>query len=159
MGTPYFDSLLVSTDFALWTANQFLFSLDIYTDALMSLARTINPAAPKMFTATLSPYSKSYKPPKSSASSHHNSFIPLDTAPRKLEWTLSPSLLAGIRFAETRLSDLICQNDVQALEFESYGSEFMKKYGFSPDGFVQMAFQAAWFGLYGQCYICKEMCN
>jgi carnitine O-acetyltransferase len=117
----------------------------------MSLARSINPSAPKMFTATLSPYSKSYKPPKSSSSHEKKpSITPIDTSPRKLEWTLSPSLITGIRFAETRLSDLICQNDVQALEFEGYGAEFVKRYGFSPDAFVQMAFQGAWFGLYGE---------
>ncbi len=55
----------------------------------------------------------------------------------------------GIRFAETRISDLICQNDCQALEFKGYGKNFITSHGFSPDAFVQMAFQAAYFGLYG----------
>jgi carnitine O-acetyltransferase len=45
----------------------------------------------------------------------------IDTSPKKLEWTLTPELRIGIRFAETRLSDLICQNDCQALEFKGYG--------------------------------------
>lgn len=45
----------------------------------------------------------------------------IDTSPRKLEWNLTPELRIGIRFAETRLSDLICQNDCQALEFKGYG--------------------------------------
>lgn len=56
----------------------------------------------------------------------------------------------GVRFAETRLSDLICQNDCQALEFKGYGKNFITSHGFSPDAFVQMAFQAAYFGLYGR---------
>lgn len=59
---------------------------------------------------------------------------------------------AGVRFAETRISDLICQNDCQALEFKGYGKNFITSHGFSPDAFVQMAFQAAYFGLYGECY-------
>ena len=33
-------------------------------------------------------------------------------------WTLTPSIRGGIRYAETQLSDLICQNDCQALEFK-----------------------------------------
>ncbi len=31
------------------------------------------------------------------------------------------------------------------------GGIFITKYGFSPDAFVQMAFQAAYYGLYGAC--------
>ena len=73
----------------------------------------------------------------------------IDTTPKKLEWNLTPPLRAGVRFAETRLSDLICQNDCQALEFKGYGKNFITSHGFSPDAFVQMAFQAAYFGLYG----------
>lgn len=73
-----------------------------------------------------------------------------DTKPKKLEWKLTPDLRAGVRYAETRISDLICQNDSQALEFKGYGSAFMKRHGFSPDAFVQMAFQAAYYGLYGE---------
>jgi carnitine O-acetyltransferase len=76
----------------------------------------------------------------------------VDTTPKKLEWNLTPHLRAGVRFAETRLSDLICQNDCQALEFKGYGKNFITSHGFSPDAFVQMAFQAAYFGLYGMFF-------
>jgi carnitine O-acetyltransferase len=118
----------------------------------MLMARSINPAAPTLFHAKLSPHAKSYKPPK------HTSGRPptangggpnehIDTAPKKLEWHLIPELRAGIRYAERRISDLICQNDCQELEFKGYGKEFITKHGFSPDAFVQMAFQAAYFGL------------
>ena len=47
--------------------------------------------------------------------------VDIDTSPKKLEWNLTPELRIGVRFAETRLSDLICQNDCQALEFKGYG--------------------------------------
>lgn len=70
--------------------------------------------------------------------------------PRKLQWKLTPEIRAGVRFAETRISDLICQNDSQALEFKGYGKNFITRHGFSPDAFVQMAFQAAYYGLYGE---------
>ena len=117
----------------------------------MLLARSINPTAPTMFSAKLSPYAKSYKTPRG------GTYVPppspgyrIDPAPKKLEWALTPALRAGIRYAETRLSDLICQNDCQALEFKGYGKNFITSHGFSPDAFVQMAFQAAYFGLYGR---------
>jgi len=113
----------------------------------MLLARSINPSAPTLFHATLSKHAKAYKRPRGKSSSP--TIDPIDTAPKKLEWKLSPELRVGIRFAETRLSDLICQNDCQALEFKGYGKNFITSHGFSPDAFVQMAFQAAYFGLYG----------
>lgn len=113
----------------------------------MLLARSINPSAPTLFHAPLSPHAKSYKARRTCNSAYPTELI--DTLPKKLEWTLTPELRVGIRFAETRLSDLICQNDCQALEFKGYGKNFITSHGFSPDAFVQMAFQAAYFGLYG----------
>ncbi|TEB24687.1 hypothetical protein FA13DRAFT_1756796 [Coprinellus micaceus] len=121
------------------------YAADVFTDGLMLMARSINPSAPTMFHAKLSPHAKSYKPPRGSNGVSAPELI--DTTPKKLEWKLTPELRAGVRFAETRLSDLICQNDCQALD-----------HGFSPDAFVQMAFQAAYYGLYG-CVECPEAVN
>ncbi|KAF9809373.1 hypothetical protein IEO21_07414 [Rhodonia placenta] len=125
------------------------FAADIFTEGLMLLARSINPSAPTLFHAPLSPHAKSYKPHRGAALPAPPSYV-IDTAPKKLEWTLFPELRAAIRFAETHLSDLICQNDCQALEFKGYGKNFITSHGFSPDAFVQMAFQAAYYGLYGR---------
>ncbi|KAF8801872.1 acyltransferase ChoActase/COT/CPT [Phlegmacium glaucopus] len=125
------------------------FAADIFTEGLMLLARTINPSAPTLFHAPLSPHARAYKPPKGGAKPP-SPIETIDTTPKKLEWNLTPHLRAGVRFAETRLSDLICQNDCQALEFKGYGKNFITSHGFSPDAFVQMAFQAAYFGLYGR---------
>ena len=120
----------------------------------MLLARSINPSAPTLFHAPLSPHAKSYKPPKAYSGHGSATSAPTldryDTSPAKLMWTLTPQIRVGIRFAETRLSDLICQNDCQALEFKGYGKNFITSHRFSPDAFVQMAFQAAYFGLYGK---------
>ncbi|KAH9932526.1 acyltransferase ChoActase/COT/CPT [Fomitopsis serialis] len=130
------------------------FAADIFTEGLMLLARSINPSAPTLFHAPLSPYAKSYKPPRGApahaAAKQQPPAYVIDTVPKKLEWTLYPELRAAIRFAETHLSDLICQNDCQALEFKGYGKNFITAHGFSPDAFVQMAFQAAYYGLYGR---------
>ncbi|KAI0253487.1 acyltransferase ChoActase/COT/CPT [Lactifluus subvellereus] len=116
------------------------FAADVFTEGLMLLARSINPSAPTLFHApAIKPHAR-----RSSHATH--------VAPKKLEWALesAPELRAGIRFAETRLSDLICQNDCAALEFRGYGKIFITTHGFSPDAFLQMAFQAAYFGLYGR---------
>lgn len=127
------------------------FAADIFTEGLMLLARSINPSAPTLFHASLSPYAKSYRPPRGqSPPPRLASSSEYDSTPKKLEWNISPELRVGVRFAETRLSDLICQNDCQALEFKGYGKNFITSHGFSPDAFVQMAFQAAYFGLYGR---------
>jgi carnitine O-acetyltransferase len=129
------------------------FAADVYTEGLMLLARSINPSAPTMFHAPLSPHSRFYKPPKSKSGAATSPISPvdiIDTTPKKLEWKMTSELRVGIRYAETRISDLICQNDCQALEFKGYGKAFITSRGFSPDAFVQMAFQAAYFGLYGE---------
>jgi carnitine O-acetyltransferase len=126
------------------------FAADIFTEGLMLLARSINPSAPTLFHAPLSPHAKAYKPPKGKTQAPSPTNDTIDTTPKKLEWKMIPELRVGVRFAETRLSALICQNECQALEFQGYGKNFITSHGFSPDAFVQMAFQAAYFGLYGE---------
>lgn len=126
------------------------FAADVFTEGLMLLARSINPSAPALFHAKLSPHARSFKSKAPNDCTSSCEQYAYSTNPKKLEWTLSPELRAGIRFAETRLSDLICQNDCQALEFKRYGKSFITSHGFSPDAFVQMAFQAAYYGLYGR---------
>ena len=116
------------------------FVSDIYTDTIMRFAKTINPAAPNLWPSMSPDVSK--RDPES--------FGDVDSTPHKLEWKITAELVTGIRFAETRLSDLILQNEVKVLEFAGYGSNFIKRAGFSPDAFVQMAFQAAYYGLYGR---------
>ena len=134
------------------------FAADVFTEGLMLMARSINPAAPTLFHAKLSPHARSFKRPRHAGHHYdqHEPPEPIDTAPKKLEWRLVPELRAGIRFAERRISDLICQNDCQELEFKGYGKEFITKHGFSPDAFVQMAFQAAYFGYVTSFSVCKS---
>ncbi|KAK8846597.1 hypothetical protein IAR55_005683 [Kwoniella newhampshirensis] len=122
------------------------YAADVYTELVLLFAKTINPSTPSLFKAKMSPFAKHAKNPPPSSEPEEE----VDTTPKKLEWRLTPDLRAGIRYAETRISDLICQNDSQALEFKGYGGTFIKRHGFSPDAFVQMAFQAAYYGLYGR---------
>lgn len=116
------------------------FASDVYTDTILRFARTINGKAPSMW-ASASPDPSKRDP---------SSFGDVNTTPRKLEWDMLPELSIAVRFAETRLADLIGQNEFQCLDFSSFGKNFITSMGFSPDAFVQMAFQAAYYGLYGK---------
>ncbi|KAF2711025.1 carnitine acetyl transferas-like protein [Pleomassaria siparia CBS 279.74] len=116
------------------------FASDVYTDTILRFARTINGNAPSLW-ASSSPDPAKRDP---------DSFGDVQTTPHKLEWNMVPELSTALRFAETRLADLIQQNEFATLEFPHYGKNFMTSMGFSPDAFVQMAFQAAYYGLYGR---------
>ncbi|KAI4184529.1 MAG: hypothetical protein L6R41_004680 [Letrouitia leprolyta] len=113
---------------------------DVYTDTILRFAKSINGQAPSLWTSTSPDPSK--RDPES--------FGDVSTTPHKLEWDMLPELSTALRFAETRLADLIQQNEFEILEFAGYGKSFITSMGFSPDAFVQMAFQAAYYGLYGR---------
>lgn len=113
---------------------------DVYTDTILRFAKSINGQAPSLWTST-SPDPAKRDP---------ESFGDVSTTPHKLEWDMVPELSTALRFAETRLADLIQQNEFEMLEFAGYGKNFITSMGFSPDAFVQMAFQAAYYGLYGR---------
>lgn len=114
------------------------FVSDIYTDSILSFAQLINNNSPSLWNED-----GELKSSKSNSSD-------LVTIPRKLEWELTPDLSLALRFGETRLSDLINQNEFKHLEFKKYGSSTIKKMKYSPDAFVQMAFQATYYALYGK---------
>ncbi|KAI1095435.1 choline/Carnitine O-acyltransferase [Rostrohypoxylon terebratum] len=116
------------------------FASDLYTDTILRFARTINGQAPSLWK-TASPDPSKRDP---------ESFGDVTTTPHKLEWDISPELNIAIRFAETRLADLISQNEFECLNFSGYGKNYITSAGLSPDAFVQMAFQAAYYGLYGR---------
>lgn len=116
------------------------FASDIYTDTILRFARSINGQAPSLW-ASASPDPSKRDPA---------SFGSVSITPHKLEWDMIPELSTALRFAETRLADLIQQNEFQTLDFAHYGKNFITSMGFSPDAFVQMAFQAAYYGLYGR---------
>lgn len=113
---------------------------DVYTDTILRFAKSINGQAPSLWAST-SPDPAKRDP---------ESFGDVSTTPRKLEWDMYPELGTALRFAETRLADLIQQNEFQTLEFSAYGKNLITSMGFSPDAYIQMAFQAAYYGLYGR---------
>ncbi|KAK5937978.1 carnitine O-acetyltransferase yat1 [Knufia obscura] len=116
------------------------FASDVFTDTILRYAKSINGQAPTLWT------SQSPDPSKRDP----ESFGDVSTTPHKLEWEMIPELQIALRFAETRLADLINQNEFQTMDFKGYGKNFITSMGFSPDAFIQMAFQAAYYGLYGR---------
>lgn len=115
------------------------FASDIYTDSILKFAKAINPNSPSIW--------KSQSPSILDKSTIDTNIV---TIPRKLEWNLTSELSASLRFGETRLSDLISQNEFATIEFNTYGSDKIKQLKCSPDAFVQMSFQAAYYSLYGK---------
>jgi carnitine O-acetyltransferase len=116
------------------------FASDVYTDTILRFARSINGQAPSLWASSSPPPSK--RDPKR--------FRNASTTPHKLEWDMGPELSTALRFAESHLADLLHQHEFKVLDFYGYGKNFMTSMGFSPDAFVQMAFQAAYYGLYGR---------
>ncbi|RUS14143.1 acyltransferase ChoActase/COT/CPT [Endogone sp. FLAS-F59071] len=119
------------------------FVSDIYTDTILRFAQSISSQTRTLFHSSSTPNRRG------AGNGRLSPAIP-DITPRKLEWVMTPEIRTGIRFAETRLSDLILQSDVKVLEFDKYGKNFITNMKLSPDAFVQMAFQAAYYGLYGK---------
>ncbi|EFQ98786.1 carnitine O-palmitoyltransferase 2 [Nannizzia gypsea CBS 118893] len=117
------------------------FASDVYTDTILRFARTINGQAPSLWASSSPP------PCKRDTS---NRLDDASTTPHKLEWEMGPELSTALRFAESHLADLLRQHEFEALDFAGYGKNFITSMGFSPDAFVQMAFQAAYYGLYGR---------
>ncbi|OLL23884.1 putative mitochondrial carnitine O-acetyltransferase [Neolecta irregularis DAH-3] len=108
------------------------FVSDIFTDTVLRFAQSIVRGSPNLWT------SKSPEPRSTAA---------LVRVPHKLEWRVAGM---AIGYGETRLSDLICQTEIRCLEFGDYGKDFITGNGLSPDAFVQMALQAAYYGEYGR---------
>jgi len=52
--------------------------------------------------------------------------------------------------AKHNYTKLVTDHDVQVQSFQGYGSNFIKKAGFSPDAYVQMAMQLATYRLFGE---------
>jgi carnitine O-acetyltransferase len=71
-------------------------------------------------------------------------------APQHLSWSVDSSTLSAIQSAEHHANQLVNRLDSLLLHYNEYGSEFMKRKGFSPDAYVQMAMQLAYYRHKGQ---------
>ncbi|MFQ5729190.1 MAG: choline/carnitine O-acyltransferase, partial [Waddliaceae bacterium] len=67
--------------------------------------------------------------------------------PIPLRWDLPPDISSKIQAAKQAVKREMEDYDLRVLEFNSYGKSLIKTNHFSPDGFVQMALQLAYFKL------------
>ncbi|KAL7533601.1 hypothetical protein ACHAXR_008577 [Thalassiosira sp. AJA248-18] len=71
-------------------------------------------------------------------------------APKKINFDLTQRVLDSIYYAETALSDQIVASDTYVLEFTEFGKNLIVRNKMSPDSFVQLSMQLAYYRLYGK---------
>ncbi|NXF20972.1 CLAT acetyltransferase, partial [Rhodinocichla rosea] len=66
-------------------------------------------------------------------------------APRRLRWKCSPDIQTHLASAAEKLQRAVENLDFIAYKFEHYGKEFIKKQKLSPDAYIQVALQLAFY--------------
>ncbi|KAJ2123491.1 Carnitine O-acetyltransferase mitochondrial [Coemansia sp. RSA 720] len=69
--------------------------------------------------------------------------------PEALRFVTPPTVVRAIEQAAGRFSKVVGQHQLRVLQYEAFGKDEIKKLGFSPDGFVQMAIQLGYYKMYG----------
>lgn len=70
--------------------------------------------------------------------------------PRHLQFSLSPELLALAAEAKVGLDQLVANLEVECFVFKNFGKGFPKSQKLSPDAFIQIGLQLAYYRLYAQ---------
>jgi len=70
--------------------------------------------------------------------------------PRLLQWNIDSSVGNALVTAENNASKAIDNLSSVLLHYNSFGSDFMKRMKCSPDGFLQMAYQLAYYRQHGE---------
>lgn len=107
------------------------YASDIITDSILRFAQSIRGGLPSILDSV------------------QHGDIGLSPAPQKVVWRLDASDKLAIKQAEAQLGDLLNQVEVEALEFSSFGKRAIKAASMSPDAFVQVGIQLAYYRVYG----------
>ncbi|GFV62616.1 carnitine O-acetyltransferase [Trichonephila clavipes] len=70
--------------------------------------------------------------------------------PKKLRFKLSDETLKDIEEAERDLQILVDDLEMSCFEYDTYGKEFIKSQKLSPDSYIQMAIQLAFYKIHNQ---------
>ncbi|KAJ8013542.1 hypothetical protein DPEC_G00030850 [Dallia pectoralis] len=70
--------------------------------------------------------------------------------PRRLHWKSSPKMEGLLRASADRLQRLVRDLDMDVHKFETYGKEFIKRQKMSPDAYIQIALQMAFYRCNGR---------
>ncbi|KAI1886867.1 hypothetical protein AGOR_G00200210 [Albula goreensis] len=71
-------------------------------------------------------------------------------APRRLHWKCSPEVQGFLASSAERLQRLVRNLDMDAYKFKFYGKEYIKKQKMSPDAYIQVALQFAFYRCNGR---------
>ncbi|CAH3932355.1 unnamed protein product [Pieris brassicae] len=80
-------------------------------------------------------------------------------APERLQWKLTPELNSTIEKAALDFDRAIKDLDLRVYTYRSYGREYMKSCRTSPDVYIQLALQYAYFKMYGHLVSTYESCS
>ena len=75
----------------------------------------------------------------------YNNTHPHLRCPQRLEWQLSPACVAEVEAACTWAEGKIADFDLNVLKHDEFGKGAIKKCRISPDAFIQMALQMAYY--------------
>ncbi|KAJ1729461.1 Carnitine O-acetyltransferase mitochondrial, partial [Coemansia biformis] len=70
--------------------------------------------------------------------------------PEPLRFSTPPALVRAIEQAAGRFDKVVGQHQLRVLQYEGFGKDELKRLGFSPDGFAQMAIQLGYYRLHGR---------
>ncbi|ORX77487.1 acyltransferase ChoActase/COT/CPT [Basidiobolus meristosporus CBS 931.73] len=71
--------------------------------------------------------------------------------PEQLRWSVTSNVTDAISAAESNAKKLIKNIQSLCLHYDGYGSDWIKNAKVSPDAYVQMALQLAYYRQYGEC--------
>ncbi|BFZ18019.1 hypothetical protein BsWGS_21058 [Bradybaena similaris] len=83
---------------------------------------------------------------KDSGMTHEPGSLPY---PAYLRWNLSSQSLADIRTAKDDVDRMVEDFDLTVFSFGSFGRDFIKHQGMSPDAFIQLALQLTYYKIHG----------